>query len=277
MKFKLKLKNVSYGGKSVGEDIRVEIEILGKTLRIDKRIKHGSTVEIDKEIGAFHINDLLLETSIQVKVTEKDLLFSDTGKINQPLKIDGLISFPQKVEYKISVQERRKFFWKSTAIFTVVIEAQYAGPAVDNPKWTGNFRDDSPEMILARAIFGEARGTSNEAKVAVAWVIRNRLEDPRQRWGNTYHDVILKEDQFSAFNQRDLNRDFVENPLHTGTPGDKKAWLKCYEIAAQVISGEISDPTHGANHYYDGSISNPSWATQSSFKTKIGPFYFHEL
>src|SRR3989344_1599694 len=31
-------------------------------------------------------------------------------------------------------------------------------PSVENPKWTGeNFRDDSEQMILARAIFGEVR------------------------------------------------------------------------------------------------------------------------
>lgn len=277
MKFKLELKSVSYAGKSVGQDIGIEIKILEKILRVDKRIRHGSTVEIDKEISVFHIDDLILEAPVQLKITERDLLFSDVGKIDQRLKIDGSRSFPQKFEYKISVQERRKFFWKSTAIFTVVIEAEYAGPKVDNPTWTGNFRDDSPEMILARAMFGEARGTSDEAKTAVGWVIRNRVKDSRQRWGKTYHDAILFPEHFSAFNQGDPNRLFVENPLHTGKNIDKAAWLKCYDIATQVIDGEVSDPTHGANHYYDKSISNPPWATQTNFKIKIGPFYFHEL
>lgn len=42
-------------------------------------------------------------------------------------------------------------------------------PTVDDPQWTGDFKDDSEQMILARAIWGEARGASKLAKVAVGW------------------------------------------------------------------------------------------------------------
>ncbi|OGE81038.1 MAG: hypothetical protein A3H72_00850 [Candidatus Doudnabacteria bacterium RIFCSPLOWO2_02_FULL_48_8] len=133
-------------------------------------------------------------------------------------------------------------------------------------------------MILARALFGEARSALNAAKTAVAWVIRNRVEHPRHRWGKTYHDVILQKEHFSAFNQSDPNRPFVENPFHTENEIDKKAWLSCYEVANLVIKGEDPDPTGGANHYYsDSRYGPPFWATKATFKVKIGPFYFHEL
>ncbi|MBI3443722.1 hypothetical protein HY008_03550 [Candidatus Woesebacteria bacterium] len=58
-------------------------------------------------------------------------------------------------------------------------------PTVDNPKWTGSFYDDTEVMLLSRAIYGEAGGEPKEAKVAVGWAIRNRVEDSRNRWGIT--------------------------------------------------------------------------------------------
>lgn len=63
-------------------------------------------------------------------------------------------------------------------------------PTVDDPEWTGDFADDSDQIILARAIFGEARSTllPDKARIAVGWSIRNRVED--SRWPNTYQEVI---------------------------------------------------------------------------------------
>ncbi len=153
-------------------------------------------------------------------------------------------------------------------------------PSVRNPKWTGeNFRDDSEQMILARAIFGEARDSrlSDKVRVAVGWTIRNRVEDLKNRWGKTYHAVILQVKQYSAFNQTNKNRPFVENPLFAGSEIDRKAWFKCYEIAGQVLNRSISDPTEGANHYFDDSIGTPSWATKENFVIKIDTISFYRL
>lgn len=52
-------------------------------------------------------------------------------------------------------------------------------------------------------------------------------------------------------------REKVRDPFNYVT---KEEWLECYEIAGKVISGEIPDPTKGANHYYDDSINTPTWA-----------------
>ncbi|OGC51237.1 hypothetical protein A2W32_00835 [candidate division WWE3 bacterium RBG_16_37_10] len=53
---------------------------------------------------------------------------------------------------------------------------------------------------------------------------------------------------------------YVEDPLHSGNVLDKNAWEHAYEIAGGIINNELSDPTFGANHYYDDSINTPSWA-----------------
>ncbi|HCC84114.1 MAG TPA: hypothetical protein DEP87_00285 [Candidatus Pacebacteria bacterium] len=133
-------------------------------------------------------------------------------------------------------------------------------PTVNDPKWTGNFVDDTDQMILARALFGEVRNTliPDVARHAIGWVIKNRVIS--KNWPNTYWEVITKPSQFSAFNVSDDNRQFVENPLYTGKKIDKLAWKHAYEIAGKLIKNEIPDPTNGANHYYDDSINTPDWA-----------------
>lgn len=158
-------------------------------------------------------------------------------------------------------------------------ESEKRIPTVDDPKWTGDFKDDPDQIILARAIFGEARDLrlSDEARLAVGWSIRNRLEDIQGRWGNSYHNVIMQPWQYSAFNENDRNREFVEDPLKDSILSNTEAWPRCYEIAGQVISGGKDDPTGGANHYYDESIATPNWASEGTFIVKIGPFFFHQL
>jgi len=151
-------------------------------------------------------------------------------------------------------------------------------PTVDNPKWTGDFNDDTEQMILARAIYGEARNEilSDKARIAVGWSIRNRVEDTT-KFGNNYNEVILKEDQYSAFRKSDENRPYVEDPLHTNNLIDKRAWENCYKVAGQVMLCEVDDPTDGANHYYDESIDSPYWANNENFKIKIDSIFFHRL
>ncbi|MDA2922968.1 cell wall hydrolase [Patescibacteria group bacterium AH-259-L07] len=151
-------------------------------------------------------------------------------------------------------------------------------PTVDNPKWTGDFRDDTEHMLLARAIFGEARSEvlSDNTRIAIGWSIRNRVDNPGW-WGDSYHSVILEPKQYSTFRISDPNRPFVENPLRADNFIDKKAWQNCYKIAGQVIRGEVQDPTNGANHYYDESIARPKWLTQENFIIKLDTIFFHRL
>lgn len=152
-------------------------------------------------------------------------------------------------------------------------------PNVYDPEWTGNnFKDDTEQMILARAIFGEARNLllSDKVRIAVGWSIRNRVEN-NKRWGDTYKEVILEPVQYSAFNLYDENRPFVEDPFREEKQQNKKSWKKCYKIAGQVMNGEVQDPIDGANHYYDESIDRPDWLTEENFIIKIDTIFFHRL
>lgn len=126
MRIGLKLKKISYGGKSAGRDIRVKIEVSDKLLRIERRIERGATAEFDDVIGVFDSEQLRSGTEVTIKITERDSLFSDTGKTTAVVRVDGAMSLPRASEYTVSVTERRKIFWKTTAVFSLAIEAYRA-------------------------------------------------------------------------------------------------------------------------------------------------------
>lgn len=120
-------------------------------------------------------------------------------------------------------------------------------PSIDDPKWTGDFYDDSEEMILVRLIFGEARSQSDEAKIWVASTVINRI-NASSWWPDTIHETILQDQQYKSFNQKDPNRFIVENPLHDLT--QKQSWLDSYRVAEGILNGNISIPSE-TTHFHD--------------------------
>lgn len=152
-------------------------------------------------------------------------------------------------------------------------------PTVDDPEWTGNFADDTEEMLLARAIYGEAGGESKQAKIAVGWTIRNRVEDSRNRWGKTYHEVILQPFQYEPFNDP-KSRAFkkITNP-QVDDEIEEKAWRESFEAATEVIHNKVPDPTNGANHFYVPlpDYPTPNWVDDEKFTLQIVSTRFYKL
>ncbi len=124
---KIKLLKIKHSGNSIGDDIRVEIEILNQFLRIDKIIKAGTTAEINKDIGKFEIDQKIFKTSARISVIEKDLLFNDVGVVSGKIEINTSTTKPQQFVYKIKVKETRSVFGKSwgktIAVFEITLEA----------------------------------------------------------------------------------------------------------------------------------------------------------
>jgi len=135
------------------------------------------------------------------------------------------------------------------------------------------------EEILARCMWGEARSESPHAMYAVGWVARNRKEDKRRRWPNTYSGVILQPRQFSAFNLGDPNRQKILNIGRLRKGANLRAWhLACdsaHELCRLPDLGR--DPTHGGNHYHDTSIKPPYWARGQEPTVEIGRLVFYRL
>ena len=61
-----------------------------------------------------------------------------------------------------------------------------------------------------------------------------------------------------------------------GTPIDANAtaWRDSINVALFVLSGELKDPTNGADHYYNYHISNPYWAPLMTETAVIGNHRF---
>jgi hypothetical protein len=148
-------------------------------------------------------------------------------------------------------------------------------PTVDNPKWTGDWNDDTDEIILARMILGEGESQSKEAKTGIGFTVLNRIKKQKKQWGYTIHEVVLKESQYDSF-WNIKTKEKVRDPFHKNV--EKSIWEKCYEVAEIVIGGRTEDPTFGATHFHSFKYKKdfPDWATEENFKIKIDKVYFYE-
>ncbi len=111
------------------------------------------------------------------------------------------------------------------------------------------------DSILCRlCLWREARSESMAAKAAVLAVIRNRANDPKNRWPKLLAGVVLQPFQFSSFNASDPN---VTAWPKYGSHADWLAWLDCNAVYDAPLT---ADPTNGATHYHDSSIPPPAVA-----------------
>lgn len=132
---------------------------------------------------------------------------------------------------------------------------------------------ESDRNILARTLWGEARGESLDGQIAVAWTIRNRVFDGKAKswWGEGYAGVCQKPYQFSCWNKNDPNYIYL-----SGARQIPPRELSQAQIAAdQVMAGKVPDPTSGATHYYATSMSKPPvWAKGAKQTLKLGRHVF---
>jgi len=133
------------------------------------------------------------------------------------------------------------------------------------PKATG----DTPAIdVLARTIYGEARGESVRGMEAVAAVVMNRVAR-RGWWGRTVETVCLKPWQFSCWNAADPNRRRVLEV----TDADP-VFRTCLRIARRAVAGAVDDPTRGATHYHAVGVL-PEWAKGRQPCARIGDHLFY--
>lgn len=127
--------------------------------------------------------------------------------------------------------------------------------------------------VLARTLWGEARGEGLRGQIAVAWTIRNRVNDGKAKswWGEGYAGVCQTPYQFSCWNKSDPN--FVY--LSGSKPIPAGEFARAYAAADQVIAGTVPDPTGGATHYYAITMPQaPAWAAKAKQTLKLGYHVF---
>ena len=129
--------------------------------------------------------------------------------------------------------------------------------------------------ILARTLWGEARGETKAGREAVASVVLNRVAFARQKggrywWGNDVMSVCLKPWQFSCWNANDPNR----AKLEAVRPGNK-IFDQCLRIASVAVAGALEDQVSGATHYHVEGLS-PPWAKGREPVARLGRHVFYK-
>lgn len=132
---------------------------------------------------------------------------------------------------------------------------------------------DNELNIVTRTLWGEARGEKLKGMVAVVWVIKNRVNQPKW-WGKTYVSVCRKAWQFSCWNPDDANYPF----LMGRKPIPQKQYDECLEVVKSVLNGEVEDPTKGATHYYNPKAvkHEPKWVEGATHTVTIGNHKFYK-
>lgn len=122
--------------------------------------------------------------------------------------------------------------------------------------------------ILARTIYGEARGETKAGQIAVGLVIINRYKSRKWFAGRTIADTCLKPWQFSCWNANDPNCGKIRQ-LNDSILGPY------WKLAEQLINNEYQDVTNGATHYHTKKIK-PAWANGKLPCAIIGNHVFYK-
>lgn len=262
---KLKLLKIKYDGDSIGDDIRAEIEILGKFLSIDKAIKVGATAEINEEIGNFETDRELFKAGLRITIIEEDALFNDIGSINGTIKINTSAAKPQQFVYIVYIRETRSALgrpWgKRKAIFEIILEATVG----DIERYTPDIKDG---WLLARdskyngisfpayiKVKPEYIKNKREYFIPLEGAYRHQLVSTKlQNDGSSYFISDIKHEPMARATYSVSEKIFTLNEKTYAAADHKNtAWKKgLYDI-------EIPDYPHGRNDQYVEAIRQKIW------------------
>lgn len=127
---------------------------------------------------------------------------------------------------------------------------------------------DRALVCMARNLYHEARGQSRKGQIAVGHVVMNRVR--HRRYPNTVCGVIKQGGlkgpcQFSWYCDRRSNK-----------PRDMKSYSRLLDLSLQILSGEVADPTNGANMFHSTAV-RPRWARVAQSRGRIGAHLFYYL
>lgn len=117
-----------------------------------------------------------------------------------------------------------------------------------------------PEDILAKTVWGEARGTGAAGMRHVASVIMNRVHNP-ERWGGGVVHVCWAPHQFQCWEAGPL---LIKVKKVTA---DDPWFLIAMGIARAAYFEKLVDETHGADSFYAISMKNPPAWTKGARHT----------
>lgn len=147
----------------------------------------------------------------------------------------------------------------------------------------------SETQILAVTLYGEARSEPVEGVIAVASVIRNRVnadlgnDGKADWWGEGFKGVCLARRQFSCWAPEGGPGNFAKvealvTKLSAGDAVTDARYIECAWIATGVIKGWCRDTVKGATHYHTVQmIPRPSWAQALVPVTQVRNHLFYAM
>jgi spore germination cell wall hydrolase CwlJ-like protein len=128
--------------------------------------------------------------------------------------------------------------------------------------------------VLARTIWGEARGEGSAGMQAVASVVLNRLKVAQDKggkywWGAGIIEICQKPYQFSAWNKDDPNL-----PKVMAVDASDIHFATALRIARRALEGLLDDPVKGATHYHTAGV-RPAWSRAEKPVAVIGRHIFY--
>lgn len=125
----------------------------------------------------------------------------------------------------------------------------------------GNLSKDEIDTVV-NTVIGEAANQGAKGMAAVASVIRNRAAEK----GKSPAEIVAEPHQFAAFSNpgAKVQKDMQDPALRA----------EATQIVQSIFSGDVPDPTDGADHYHADSVT-PDWANSMAQTTKIGDHIFY--
>lgn len=143
------------------------------------------------------------------------------------------------------------------------------------------------DQVLAVTLYGEARSEPVEGRIAIASVIRNRVnadlgnDQKPDWWGEGYRGVCLAPWQFSCWMPQggQQNYDVVMAVVRTLVNGQGvgPVMRECLWLALGIISGDLADRVSGCTHYLTADLfrmNPPKWTKGKTPQVRLGPHLF---
>lgn len=166
--------------------------------------------------------------------------------------VDGI--FGSKTKEAVKYFQRKNGLTVDGIVGPKTLAALGIKDSSSNTNATGSY-SDADVQLLARLIYGEARGESYVGQVAVGAVVMNRIKSAS--FPNTMSGVIYQSYAFTAVDDGQINL--------TPNATAKKA-------AQDAMNGW--DPTYGALYYYNPATATSSWIFSRKTTVTIGNHVF---
>lgn len=190
----LKLVNVSYGGVSIGDDIRITVAAGGVLMSFDQKLSPGAEIVFDEKIMEIITEESRYTLPINISIVERDVIFDDAGTTEKTLTIDLNDESPQRSTHHVTVKELRGIRGGKTATFDVVFEANVRQPVFYVPEvergWLRVVRESDASLISLPAYLSvqphETNGGREYFTIMEGLEVGNRASVRLQEDGSSY-------------------------------------------------------------------------------------------